>query len=116
MFKENPQSVLDKEKISQVLMEEWKRRNATPKAENQTMSAIENTEVEWRPEQGKPKKWVHPYLWFVKMRKRDLMKASPDLSFKDMMMHVSQTWKELSEAEKKIYEGMAQNDKLRHDR
>lgn len=51
----------------------------------------------WHPSQGKPKKWLHAYLIFVKERKTQLMKDKPDLSFKEMMQFVSACWKELNE-------------------
>ena len=123
MFRDNPKSILDKEQVSQQLLREWQsRKQMTPipaKIETgicQQQMAPENIDIEWRPELGKPKKWIHPYLWFVKMRKRELMQARPDMSFKDMMGHVSQTWKELPESEKQIYEKLSVNDKVRHDK
>ena len=39
----------------------------------------------WHPSDGKPKKWLHGYLIFVKERKVSLMKDRPNLAFKEMM-------------------------------
>ena len=66
--------------------------------------------------EGKPKKWLHSYLIFVKERKTTLMKDRPQLSFKEMMQYVSQAWKELPDNERKYFSDKAEIDKERYER
>lgn len=43
----------------------------------------------WTPEQGKPKKWLHAYLLFIRDRKSQMMADNPGMPFKEMMGLVS---------------------------
>ena len=71
-------------------------------------------EANWQPSDGKPKKWMHSYLIFVKERKTTLMKDRPNLSFKEMMQFVSACWKDISEDDRAYFSRKAEADKVRY--
>ena len=77
---------------------------------------VESGEPTWHPSEGKPKKWLHAYLIYVKERKNELMKEKPHLSFKEMMQFVSASWKELDEKDRTYFQEKADLDKDRYDR
>ena len=72
--------------------------------------------IPWHPSHGKPKKWMHSYLIFVKERKTTLMKNRPNLSFKEMMQFVSVCWKEIGEQDREYFNRKAELDKERYER
>ena len=93
MFKENPQSVDDKEAVAMKLSEEWRQiksnmQQEIPKSNTNVshtlIGEIKEDYDDWRPEHGKPKKWCHAYLQFVKLKKAELSKEVPGGTFKEM--------------------------------
>ena len=78
------------------------------------MEAIEC--LPWQPSEGRPKKWLHSYLIFVKERKTGMMAENPHLGFKEMMQYVSQCWKDLGDVERRYFQSKADLDKERYDR
>ncbi|CDW79573.1 high mobility group protein homolog tdp- [Stylonychia lemnae] len=64
---------------------------------------------------GKPKKALNPYLFFVKENRARVGLENPGKSFKEIMSQMSILWSALGQDEKKRYEVLAGQDKVRHE-
>jgi hypothetical protein len=80
--------VHNKEKVSKILAEEWKhiRQNEIAKMPAELWQVTDGT---------KPKRWLTPWLIFIKERKRALMDECPALNFADQMRRIADIWKSL---------------------
>ena len=124
----NPELAGDQNKLAQILATEWSQKLATAAdlqanggtgivAQLPQMNGYEaKLGIPWHPSHGKPKKWMHSYLIFVKERKTTLMKNRPNLSFKEMMQFVSVCWKEIGEQDREYFNRKAELDKERYER
>ena len=63
---------------------------------------------------AKPKKAMHPYLFFVKENRAQIGRDNQGKSFKELMSITSQSWAMLNPEQKARYEQMAAEDKIRH--
>jgi chromatin remodeling complex protein RSC6 len=64
----------------------------------------------------KPKGPKGPYLCFVSIRRPDLRKEKPKLSFQDIARELGAEWRSMSEENRVKYEAMAAADKERYER
>lgn len=70
----------------------------------------------YHPSMGRPKKWMHAYLIFVKERKSSMQKERPNLSFREMMQFVASQWKEINAADRAYFEAKAVAERERYNR
>lgn len=62
----------------------------------------------------KPKGPKGAYLCFVGVRRPEIKRASPNISFPDIARQLGHEWKNMSEKERARYEQMAEQDKQRY--
>lgn len=67
----------------------------------------------YNPANGKPKKRMFGYLYFVQVCKTGLCKARPDFSWKENMNHVVKVWKALQPADRQFFDKMEAIDRER---
>lgn len=63
-----------------------------------------------------PKRNKSPYLFFCEETRTKISKQSPELSMTDVSKELGKTWRALSEADKRKYQKMADEDKVRYER
>eukprot|EP01121_Diplochlamys_sp_Union-15-3_P022036 TRINITY_DN9256_c0_g1_i2.p1 TRINITY_DN9256_c0_g1~~TRINITY_DN9256_c0_g1_i2.p1 ORF type:complete len:299 (-),score=42.95 TRINITY_DN9256_c0_g1_i2:6-902(-) len=61
-----------------------------------------------------PKRNMSAYLFFSNIRRHDVKKARPELTFSEIAKVLSKMWKVMSSRDKRPFEDMARNDKLRY--
>ena len=89
------------EKNREIPKTEEKNREI-PKTEEKN-SEIPKTEEKKSLDPGQPKP-LSPFQQFLRVKKPELLSQNPSLKYKDIVLIVSQLWKEISESEKKLYE------------
>ena len=63
-----------------------------------------------------PKRPQSSYFLFMNDRRPALQKEKPDLKFGELTKELTETWKNMSDKEKKKYEDMAAKDKERYEK
>lgn len=83
----------------------------SPKEEGQKKAAVVPKDL--GPE---PKKANSSYMFFNTSFVKKAREADPELKNADAFKLAGQKWKEISEKEKAVYEKMADDDKVRHEK
>jgi len=65
------------------------------------------------PSQGKPKKRMFGYLYFVQICKTGLCKARPDFTWKENMNHVVKVWKAIQPIDREFFDKLETKDRER---
>jgi hypothetical protein len=87
-----------------------------PAAKKSKKAAADDTSTKKKKvkDPNAPKGPSTSYIFFSNVKRNELKEKQPDLSFKEFAEKISVLWKSTSDAEKAIYEKMAQDDKQRY--
>jgi len=109
----------EEKKMFDILAEKDKQRYQNEKKIYATLPKKDEYPKKPRKKRAKkdpsaPKRNMSAYLFFSNIRRHDVKKERPELSFSEIAKVLSKMWKEMEPEDKKPFDDMARNDKIRY--